>query len=167
MNAPNRLTLALLLAASCVLPCLAVAGGLWHVQGSTNDAPDILAVDDAFQLQPVEHTRQGLKLGWYVSPGYYLYRERISIAAAEPASLTLPTPVLPTGEKHHDEHFGDVHIYRGGRYDVEIIGAKSLAKLKQVKVSYQGCAESGVCYPPQTRIVDIVTLTSTTKSNTP
>jgi len=159
LNSLNRLALALLLAASCVLPGFAIAGSLWHSNNS-NSAPDILPVDEAFQLQPVERNAQGLRLGWLVSPGYYLYRERISVAVEEPAAAKIPAPKLPAGEKHHDEHFGDVHIYRGGRYDGEILGGKSLRQIRKLKISYQGCSESGVCYPPQTRIVDVITLSA-------
>ncbi|MES2489408.1 MAG: protein-disulfide reductase DsbD domain-containing protein [Pseudomonadota bacterium] len=158
MKTLNRLTLSLLFAASCVLPCFAIAAGLWNAPNNVNVAPNILAVDEAFQLQPVERTKRGLKLGWFVSSGYYLYQERIRIEAATPATLKLSKPKFPVGEKHHDEHLGDVHIYRGGRHEVEIAGGKSLNKLQQLKITYQGCAESGVCYPPQTRIVDIIAL---------
>lgn len=158
-NLRNQLTLALLLAISCVLPGFAIAGGLWH-GSDINSTPDILPVDQAFQLQPVERTERGLKLGWLVSTGYYLYRERISVTVEEPAAIKLPAPKLPAGEKHHDEHFGDVHVYRGGSYDAEISGGKSLNQVRKLKISYQGCSESGVCYPPQTRIVDVITLST-------
>lgn len=158
-NSRNHLTLALLLAISCVLPGLAIAGGLWH-GSDINNAPDILSVDQAFQLQPVERTTRGLKLGWLVSTGYYLYRERIHVEAVEPAAIKLPAAKLPAGEKHHDEHFGDVHIYRGGSYEAEIPNSKSLKQVRKLKISYQGCAESGVCYPPQTRIVDVITISA-------
>jgi thiol:disulfide interchange protein DsbD len=158
MTTQSRLTSCLLLVAVCVLPVSAGAGALWHEQGSASATPDILPVDEAFQLQPVERDKHGLKLGWFVAQGYYLYRERISIEPLEPTTAKLAKPKLPAGEKHHDEHFGDVHIYRGGRYVAEIPGGKSIARLRKLKVSYQGCAESGVCYPPQTRIVDIPTL---------
>lgn len=160
LKTKNGLILALLLATACVLPGFAVAGSLWHGADNASTAVDLLPVDEAFQLQPVERTDHGLKLGWLVSKGTYLYRERIRIEAAEPAALKLATPKMPAGEKHHDEHFGDVHIYRAGSYDVEVPNSKSLGKLKKVKVTYQGCAESGVCYPPQTRIVDVVTLSA-------
>ncbi len=158
-NFLNHLTLALLLAVSCILPGFAIAGGLWHGD-KDNNAPDILPVDQAFQMQPVERTAHGLKLGWIVSTGYYLYRERIHVEAAEPDAVKIPEPKLPAGEKHHDEHFGDVHVYRGGSYEAEIPGGKSLEKIRKLKISYQGCAESGVCYPPQTRIMDVITLSA-------
>lgn len=158
-NSLNHIALALLLAVSCILPGFAIAGSLWHAD-KTNGVPDILPVDQAFQLQAVERTERGLKLGWIVATGYYLYRERISVAVAEPATTRIPAPKLPAGEKHHDEHFGDVHIYRGGSYDAEISGGKSLAQVRKLKISYQGCSESGVCYPPQTRIVDVLTLSA-------
>lgn len=158
-NSLNQITLALLLAVSCILPGFAIAGNLWHAD-KIDSAPDILPVDQAFELQPVERTERGLKLGWIVASGYYLYRERIKVEVAEPTAIKIPVPRLPAGEKHHDEHFGDVHIYRGGSYDAEIAGGKSLAEIRKLKISYQGCSESGVCYPPQTRIVDVLTLSA-------
>lgn len=157
-NRINDLILLLLLAMACVLPGIAIAGGLWHARDDANAAPDILPVDQAFQLQPVERSAHGFRTGWLVSKGYYLYRERISIEAAKPANVKLAAPTLPAGEKHHDEHFGDVHIYRAGNYTVEVAGKKTMQGLKRVKISYQGCAESGVCYPPQTRIMDVLSL---------
>lgn len=156
-NLRNQLPLALLLAVACILPGFAIAGGLWHAD-KVNSAPDILPVDQAFVMMPVEHTAHGLKLGWVVAKGYYLYRERFSVAALEPVGAKIPAPQFPSGEKHHDEHFGDVHVYRGGSYDAGISGGKSLDSIRKLKVSYQGCAESGICYPPQTRIVDVIAL---------
>ena len=156
-NCLNQLTLALLLAGSCILPGFAIAGGLWHAD-KINSAPDILPVDQAFVMMPAEHTARGLKLGWVVAKGYYLYRERISVEAVEPAGVKLPAAQLPPGEKHHDEHFSDVHVYRGGSYDAGIPGGHSLDKVRKLKINYQGCAESGICYPPQTRIVDVIAL---------
>jgi thiol:disulfide interchange protein len=153
-----RLRLTLLLLAACVaLPVTGGAAGLWHDNAS---APDILPVDQAFQLQPVERVKGHLQLSWLIAKGYYLYRERIHVEAFDPLAAKLGKLQLPPGEKHHDEHFGDVQIYRGGLISAELYAskAKANAKLRKLKVSYQGCAESGVCYPPQTRIVDIPSL---------
>jgi thiol:disulfide interchange protein len=152
----TRLRLTPLLLAACfTLPVIGNAAGLWH---DNTSAPDILPVDEAFQLQPVERVNGHLQLSWLIAKGYYLYRERIHIEAFEPPAAKPGKLQLPPGEKHHDEHFGDVQIYRGGLVNAELSTGKAAAKLRKLKVSYQGCAESGVCYPPQARIVDIPAL---------
>ena len=143
----------LLIACLYTLPVIATAEGLLHHDSAT----ELLNVDQAFQLMPVERNGQQLRVYWEIAPGHYLYRERLIFAAVEPVGATLMSPKLPQGEKHHDEHFGDVHIYRNA-------GAAATFRLSgknptptRIKISYQGCADIGICYPPQTRILDIPT----------
>lgn len=57
---------------------------------------------------------------------------------------------MPEGESHSDEFFGEQPVYRQG-LEVKIPAAAS----GQIKVSYQGCADAGLCYPPQTRVIDL------------
>src|SRR5471032_1958270 len=60
------------------------------------------------------------------------------------------TPALPQGEAHSDEFFGEQQVYRQG-LEVKIpAGATG-----QVKLGWQGCADAGLCYPPQSITVDL------------
>jgi thiol:disulfide interchange protein DsbD len=62
---------------------------------------------------------------------------------------------IPTGDKHHDQFFGDVETYRGTvTATLPAVVAPGLSSVN-VKVKYQGCADIGVCYPPQTRVLTI------------
>jgi thiol:disulfide interchange protein DsbD len=82
-----------------------------------------------------------------IANGYYLYREKLKFAV-EPAVLA-GAPVLPPGKIKHDEFFGNVETYRGllaVRLPLE--GAKAGTTVT-VKAESQGCADAGVCYPPQ------------------
>lgn len=119
----------------------------WHQGGG-----QLLSADQAFQLMPVEAHGKSLHVEWNIAPGYYLYRGQLKFEAVEPAAR-LKAPRLPAGVKYHDGHFGDVEIYRGGTLAVELSADQPLQKLK---VSYQGCAEAGVCLPPQTRIIEVI-----------
>lgn len=112
----------------------------------------MLSADAAFQLMPPEAQGKNLSVQWEIAPGYYLYRGRMKFEAAEPASATLGNVTLPDGEKIHDEHFGEVEVYRTGTLTAQMRISQPLQKLK---VTYQGCAEIGVCLPPQTRIVEV------------
>lgn len=136
----------------CALPLAGNAAGLWHSEATT---PDTLpSVDEAFELQPAERINGEIRVTWLIGKDAYLYRERLHFKAAEPAGTKLPAPKLPAGEAHHDEHFGDVHIYRSGLLTVSF-PARKLATLRKLEISYQGCADRGVCYPPQTRLLEL------------
>lgn len=120
----------------------------WNSGGSVK----MLSPEQAFALQPAIAQGKTLQLQWDIAPGYYLYRSRIKVEAVEPG-VKLGALRLPDGEKIHDEHFGDVEIYRKGLLKAELPVNQTVRKLK---VSYQGCAEIGVCLPPQTRVIDVL-----------
>lgn len=118
------------------------------------DEADLLPVDQAFALTAAAPQRDRIELQWKIAPGYYLYRHRISVQvegggfAAEPVQL-------PHGDRHHDEFFGDVETYR--TLLRAVLPGRAAAGATQVvlKLKYQGCADAGVCYPPQTRLVTV------------
>ncbi|MEL1091046.1 protein-disulfide reductase DsbD [Pseudomonas sp. OB66] len=108
--------------------------------------PDFLPVDKAFVLTSELLDSGETQLFWQITDGYYLYQKRLKfdgLAADQ-------QPVLPEGESHSDEFFGEQPVYRQG-LEVKIPAAAS----GQIKVSYQGCADAGLCYPPQTRVIDL------------
>jgi thiol:disulfide interchange protein DsbD len=68
--------------------------------------------------------------------------------------VVFKAPKLPAGEKHDDEHFGPTVVYRG-LLEAEL-PLNQLPKGKySLTVSYQGCADAGLCYPPQTRTLEL------------
>jgi Thiol:disulfide interchange protein len=93
--------------------------------------------------------------------GYYLYRHRFAFKT-EPADIALGTAQLPPGEAKHDEYFGDVEVYHG-ILDVDIPRPANDSRPFTLVVSYQGCADKGLCYPPETErlSIDGTTVTST------
>nr|UMW97443.1 Cytochrome c-type biogenesis protein DsbD, protein-disulfide reductase [Escherichia coli] len=90
---------------------------------------------------------------WRIADGYYLYRHRTSVKAD--AAFTGATMALPKGKAYRDEFFGDVETYRK-----ELLGTltgtpAAGASATTLTVKYQGCADAGVCYPPQTRTLKV------------
>ncbi len=83
-----------------------------------------------------------------IQPEYYLYRDRFRFTAKTPG-LELSDPIYPVGENHYDEFFGEQEIYRG-KQSIRI-PYTAPAGLKSVELSMrsQGCADMGMCYPPQ------------------
>jgi len=119
--------------------------------GSINNSADFLPVREAFQLSLVESTPQSIKLRFVATEGYYLYRHRFQFRA-DPADVGLGAAQLPDGEKKHDEYFGDVEVYHG-ILDVEL--PRTNQRPFTLAVTYQGCADKGLCYPPETERLSI------------
>jgi thioredoxin:protein disulfide reductase len=114
---------------------------------------EYLPVDQAFALTGDALSVNNVQLNWRIADGYYLYKERIKV---EPAGATkaIGALVLPKGENHHDEYFGDQEVYRQS-LDATFSLPPSDAKSVDVKVTYQGCADAGLCYPPETKTISI------------
>jgi len=116
--------------------------------------PALLGASDD-PLPPTEAYRYTVEVGsgeimvhWDIEPGYYLYRKRFRFQAAQP-ELQLSEPVYPAGELHSDEFFGEQEIYRG-KFTI-LIPYQAAAGLGSADLSIriQGCADIGLCYPPQ------------------
>ena len=115
---------------------------------------EFLPVDQAFEIQPLEWREDGvLEASWRIAKDYYLYRDKLKFTAVAPPALKLGAPVLPASLPYEDEHFGTVQIYRD-RLVVRLPFAKNAKGPVRVAVTYQGCADAGLCYPPQTRTLE-------------
>ena len=94
-----------------------------------------------------------IELEWQIAPGYYLYRKRMQFAAPEGETLVLGPPILPSGEVKHDDYFGDVEVYYGSvTARVPVDAPPGPVRLN---VTYQGCADAGLCYPPITKLMTV------------
>ncbi|MEN5304760.1 protein-disulfide reductase DsbD [Pseudomonas sp. TWI628] len=118
---------------------------------SLSNNADFLPVHEAFKLSLVQADAQTLKLRFVATDGYYLYRHRFHFRT-EPADIALGPPSIPKGEAKHDEFFGDVEVYHGV-LDIEI--PRTDARAFTLLVGYQGCADKGLCYPPETERLNI------------
>ncbi|MHC8324691.1 protein-disulfide reductase DsbD [Pseudomonas sp. LB1P83] len=139
-----------------VLALPATAAGLLESRpsstlGSINNSADFLPVREAFQLSLVESTPQSIKLRFVATEGYYLYRHRFQFRA-EPAEVVLGAAQLPKGEQKHDEYFGDVEVYHG---ILDVVVPRTDPRAFTLAVTYQGCADKGLCYPPETERLNI------------
>ncbi|MGE8435706.1 MAG: protein-disulfide reductase DsbD [Pseudomonas palmensis] len=117
-----------------------------------NNSADFLPVREAFKLNLIQGDAQAIKLRFVTTEGYYLYRHRFQFRT-EPADIALGTAQLPAGEAKHDEYFGDVEVYHG-ILDIDLPRTADQRPFTLV-VSYQGCADKGLCYPPETERLSI------------
>ena len=119
--------------------------GLFDAPGRSNFVPADQAF--AFDFQQNQHD---LNLTWQVKDGYYLYRKQIRIT---PAQAEIAEVTLQAGVWHEDEFYGKSEIYRNTlTIPVTINQAQSGATLT---VTYQGCADAGFCYPPESKTVPL------------
>ncbi|MGB1581630.1 MAG: protein-disulfide reductase DsbD [Nevskiales bacterium] len=125
-----------------------------------------LPVDEAFRLQPTEIDGNALKISWQIADGYYLYRHRFEFTVLEPKNLQLAPAELPEGKEKHDEYFGDIQAYY---HDVSatLRAVEALPQRIVLSVRYQGCADKGLCYPPQTREVEFTTTATSSAGPSP
>lgn len=122
---------------------------------STKSGDEFLSPDQAFQFQASPDGANQVRLSWVITKGYYLYRDRIKVAAEDPQA-TVGTPQFPEGVVKNDEYFGKQVIYHDSLVvPVPVTRPGSGAGELKLKVTYQGCAEAGLCYPPQTRSVSL------------
>jgi len=125
----------------------------WHaVLAAGTD--DLLEPDKAFRFSARALDARTLEVRYRIADGYYQYRERFRFAA-EPADVKLGAPQFPPGEVHTDQFFGRVETYRKDlRILVPLEDAGSADRFR-LKVTSQGCADSGVCYVPHDQFADI------------
>ncbi|MEI7612492.1 MAG: protein-disulfide reductase DsbD [Betaproteobacteria bacterium] len=116
---------------------------------SVAQAEELLHPAQAFK--PVIRALDGqtIEVRFEIAKGYYLYRDKFRFTA-EPASVSLGTPVLPKGKEKTDENFGQVEVYYKQALIRLPVERNSSGRLPlTLKITSQGCADAGVCYPPQ------------------
>lgn len=118
-----------------------------------NNSADFLPVREAFRLSLVSSDAKSVKLRFVAAEGYYLYRHRFQFRI-EPSDLAKGAAVLPAGTPKHDEYFGDVEVYHG-ILDVELPLDNPIGLPVTLHVTYQGCADKGLCYPPETERLEV------------
>jgi thiol:disulfide interchange protein DsbD len=123
--------------------------------GAKSDA-DFLPVDQAFVLTASSPARDRLRLHWVIADDYYLYRDKVVVTTTA-ADVQLGKPSIPGGETQHDEYFGEQVVFHGEMVaDVGVSAAAGVTEVP-IEVTYQGCADAGLCYPP-TKKTFVVTL---------
>ena len=116
---------------------------------------DPVPIDQAFRLQGFSATADGVDVRFEIRDKYYLYGHRFGFRPSDGSSATLGEVRRPPGTPYHDEYFGDVEIYRGTvDIHVPVQGAQSGDTLA-LDVDFQGCWDGGICYPPETRTLNL------------
>lgn len=122
--------------------------------GLQDASQEFLDPDEAFTLSTDVAANGDLLARWSIADEYYLYRDKFKFELKEaPAGVSLGAPQLPEGKIKDDEFFGRMAVfYHDVTARLPVQGASG-GETVQVAIEYQGCAEAGLCYPPQTKTV--------------
>ena len=133
---------------------------LWGMAWPAHAAEEFLQPEQAFRLEVTKVGVDELRLTWSIATGYYLYRDRMAVTAS-PSGSRVQTD-LPHGVSKDDPNFGVMEVYHDA-VTMKLVPAGATA----LDVTWQGCADAGLCYPPQTQRVQVAGVSSATASTAP
>jgi thiol:disulfide interchange protein DsbD len=116
---------------------------------------EFLHPDEAFSFELSAMGPETLLARFFIEPGYYLYKDKFSVASNDPGVEVAATR-LPAGDRKTDEYFGEIYAFHDA-FDAEISLSRDDggARTASFTLSYQGCAEDGICYPPIEKQVSV------------
>ena len=109
---------------------------------------EFLPVREAYQLDGTIASDGALRLYWQIADGYYLYQHAFKVRQLDAESAASLDIDFPPALAKTDEFFGAVQVYYD-EADLTVRLPPDTSNLS-VSVTYQGCADAGLCYPPET-----------------
>jgi thiol:disulfide interchange protein DsbD len=124
----------------------------WWMRGVESNEGDFLDPDVAYRAAS-RVDGNVLRVRWVIADGYYLYRQKMDIKAESP-DLVLGEPSFPQGTIKTDPYLGTQEIFtQQVEATLPFTRLDAGAHPIQIKVTYQGCAEAGLCYPPISKVI--------------
>ena len=133
---------------------------LWGAAWPAHAAEEFLQPEQAFRLAVTKSGADQLQLTWSIAPGYYLYRDRMVVTASPPGNRM--ETELPPGSRKDDPNFGVMEVYQDA-VTMKVAPANAAA----LDVTWQGCADAGLCYPPQTQTIQVAGVSSAATTTAP
>ncbi len=129
-------------------------GGVSAFASST--PTEFLQPDKAFAMTAEVVDGNNLLAHWKIADGYYMYRDKFRFKLVNPDNVSLGNAELPPGITKNDQFFGRIQVFHD-YVEARIPLERSTASASDVvlELTYQGCAEAGLCYPPITRQVKL------------
>lgn len=116
--------------------------------------PALLPPEQAFKVKASLADPNNIALQFDIAKGYYLYRSKFKFEI-ESATYTFGIISFPQGEVHQDAYFGRVETYRDTLKLNLPFSSPTTILPQRLNVTYQGCADQGICYPPQTQNISL------------
>jgi len=110
----------------------------------------------AFVLSVESQGSDTVIVRWQLADTYYLYRDKLRFAVADPSGIELDEPRLPAGLVKRDDYFGEVEVYYGElEAALRLRPALERPQAVTLELGYQGCTDKGLCYPPMVKRVAV------------
>nr|NIS41039.1 hypothetical protein [Desulfuromonadales bacterium] len=120
-----------------------------------NASSEFPPVDEVFTPELFALDGNTVELGIQVVPGFYIYKDKLSVRALT-SGVQAGRWALPKGKMKTDEYFGEMEVYLDSFIgELAIARATPEAMTLELEFGYQGCAEGGLCYMPQTRVLTV------------
>jgi thiol:disulfide interchange protein DsbD len=111
-------------------------------------AQDVKRPEEVFRYEALADGNN-LVVKWDIEDGYYLYRDKMAYTTDTP-DIALGQPVYPKGEIHSDEFFGEQVVFRNNiSVVIPLLNKPADVRKLTLEIKSQGCADFGLCYPPQ------------------
>ena len=114
-----------------------------------SDGDEVLDPELAFTVIPGQAENGSLPITWTIAEGHYLYDPKFKFEVIQPTDVSIANTELSEGKLKNDEFFGEVEVHRGNANALLNFNNASALTNVTLKVGYQGCADIGICYPPQ------------------
>ena len=115
-------------------------------ESNEQSASPLLRVNEAFKFELI-NSGTSVWIKWKIQDGYYLYRDKLKFKIND---AEIRQTDLPEGYIHEDEFFGIQQIYRDDvSFEIPYKDQKIIGDKISIEILSQGCADRGICYPPQ------------------
>jgi len=110
---------------------------------------EFLQPDQAFRISGAADGRDAVVVSWDIEPGYYMYKSKFRFSSETPG-FEVTAAQLPDALTKNDEFFGEVQIFREqARARLPVERSADAGNIVEIEATSQGCADAGLCYPPQ------------------
>lgn len=146
----------ILLLLLCLNASVVNAGSfLDRLPGIGGTQPKFLPPDQAFGLKVVARDAQTLQASFDVTPGYYLYRDKVKFETPD-GVIKIIAVNLPKGEMKQDPNFGPTEVFHNSfQAEITLDRPVSSASTITLNATYMGCSEQGLCYPPIEKVISV------------
>lgn len=121
-----------------------------------SDSQPLLHPSEAFVPSVTKAQDGQVNVQWLIQPGYYLYRDKINAKLSNAGNAKVASIDVDRGEIQNDEFFGDVEVIREIPTARITLDNAALLQTADLEVFYQGCADIGVCFPPESLTLPVL-----------
>jgi len=161
MAALRLLALVLAVITSATFICVSSAGslsdGIDNIFGELVGAEQLEFLDpeDAFIVSAEAVSENVINVNWHIAEGYYLYKDKFKFSL-QGDNITIIDIRLPEGKLKNDPYFGSVWVtYHDIDAQLTVQIKEAAVSTTELLVSYQGCKEDVLCYPPISKTLPI------------